>query len=531
MDKIRLAVVVCETGLLPWQKRLLERIKQDQNLNLDLALELPAVGNAGCSAAGWPQRALERLAKLEAGRLTPKSLMKRTAVASCLSEVKGARMASHDRPGDDVCDELTKIDLVIALEPIGKATARAISLVSTLWGLATGEGPRLADSNFGFWEMFGKEGVSNLSLVEVTPDGCAIVAESFLQIQYCYCRNKAFLQEKSVPLILRELRRLAATQDQSRLRRSDCLALTPQKIGAADFANYLITLIRALAPKAYKALLRRAGAKFNRWSLFVGEGEFSPEKMPQAREVELPVDEFWADPFFFRREGAEDIYVFYEAYEFSRGLGKVSVGRLKGDQIEYIGDALIRPYHLSYPFVFEYENGVYMIPETAQNRQIEIWRAESYPLQWSLHKIVMVGQSCADTTIFQHGGAWWMFTNLSEDGFDDHCSELYAFKVDSPMLNEIIPHKLNPIVTDARTARNAGRIAVRDGKLTRVAQNNAYHYGYGFSLMEITELSLERYKERQIYAAKPGFVGGVTSTHQMDQLDGIHIFDGLREFG
>jgi hypothetical protein len=49
--------------------------------------------------------------------------------------------------------------------------------------------------------------------------------------------------------------------------------------------------------------------------------------------------------------------------------------------------------------------------------------------------------------------------------------------------------------------------------------------------MEITELSLERYKERQIYAAKPGFVRGVTSTHQMDQLDGIHIFDGLREFG
>ena len=172
-----------------------------------------------------------------------------------------------------------------------------------------------------------------------------------------------------------------------------------------------------------------------------------------------------------------------------------------------------------------------MVPESGENRQIEIWKAIDYPLGWVMHKAVMQGKSCVDTTIFEHNGDWWMFTNISTDAFNDHCSELHIFKVDSPMLNKIEPHALNPVIFDARTARNAGRIAMRNGKLTRLAQNNANHYGYGFSLMEIEKLSLQEYSERCLYSVEPGFARGITSTHHLDHLDGVYVFDGLREFG
>lgn len=75
------------------------------------------------------------------------------------------------------------------------------------------------------------------------------------------------------------------------------------------------------------------------------------------------------------------------------------------------------------------------------------------------------------------------------------------------------------MVPDARTARNAGRIAVRNGKLTRMAQDNAHQYGCGLAMMEIERLSLQEFREKQVYAVTPGFVHGVGSTHHMDHLD------------
>ena len=35
----------------------------------------------------------------------------------------------------------------------------------------------------------------------------------------------------------------------------------------------------------------------------------------------------------------------------------------------------------------------------------------------------------------------------------DECSDLYIYKIDSLKLNSILPHKLNPVITDSSFAR------------------------------------------------------------------------------
>ena len=536
MTKISLAILTDPFRLAPWQVRLIEQIKGEKHLQfkgiVDAgALPLRGHGKGDCKGAAWPQKLLAYCEKLEGSRFVPRAVLRCTKLLEAFPEVTCIDIGKEGSGSTAFAAKLKGVDLVLVLVPIAPEVAVEISNACTVWALAAGEGFQIDNTNFGFREMFGKNGISRLSLVEVKSGACNLIAESFLQIQFCYSRNKAFLYEKSVVLILRELRRLSMGMRREGAKTPIRSMSHAKSVGYGDIIQYAGNFASRMTPKVRKAALRKVGAKFNRWSLFVGRGYFRPELMSQAQEISMPTNEFWADPFLFQQPGKEHIDVFYEAYEFSRRLGKISVGRLNGDRIDYLGDVLIRPYHLSYPFVFAYDNEVYMIPETAQNRQIEILKAENYPLEWSLVKTALVGQSCADTTIFEHKGEWWMFTNIAQDIFDDHCSELHAFKVDSPLLNEITPHKLNPIVTDARTARNAGRIAVREGKLTRLAQNNAFHYGYGFSLMEIEELSLSTYREKKIYGAHTGFAAGITATHQMDQLNDIHIFDGLREFG
>ena len=51
--------------------------------------------------------------------------------------------------------------------------------------------------------------------------------------------------------------------------------------------------------------------------------------------------------------------------------------------------ALEREYHLSYPFVFEWEDDVYLIPESTASKRVELYRAESFPDRWSLAGVLL----------------------------------------------------------------------------------------------------------------------------------------------
>jgi hypothetical protein len=45
---------------------------------------------------------------------------------------------------------------------------------------------------------------------------------------------------------------------------------------------------------------------------------------------------------------------------------------------------LERSYHLSYPFIFRWGSDIFMIPETSDNRTVEVYRAVEFPGKWEL---------------------------------------------------------------------------------------------------------------------------------------------------
>jgi hypothetical protein len=90
----------------------------------------------------------------------------------------------------------------------------------------------------------------------------------------------------------------------------------------------------------------------------------------------------------------------------------------------------------------------------------------------------------------------------------------------------MVPHRLNPVVTDASVARGGGRIHRVGERVLRFSQDNSTgSYGGALNVMEITRLDLEHYEERRVRHITPGFAPGVIGCHHFDAVDGWVVID------
>ncbi len=239
---------------------------------------------------------------------------------------------------------------------------------------------------------------------------------------------------------------------------------------------------------------------------------------------------YFADPFLWDVDGSQ--FCFFEEYDYRTSLGHISVGKFEGDELTEVQVALRTGYHLSFPFLFEHDGQLFMMPETFATRRLEIWKCTAFPNRWELHATALEGVATADSTLNLIDGSWWLFTNITNDPFSDMNSELHIFKVDGPDLAHIEPHAVNPVVFNARQARNAGRLLELDGKLYRPSQDNSHGlYGWGLNLMEIRHLSLEDYEETVARAIEPNFETGIIGCHHLDIRSGRVIMDVRKKSG
>lgn len=354
------------------------------------------------------------------------------------------------------------------------------------------------------------------------------LASANYTVKFSAARNGAFLREKSVQLLIRELKRLAedgAPADEGPL------ALAPvrePRIG--DLAAYGVHLARNLGGRIVEQAAIRARFRPGMFVLRHGIGgplDFNPA---DGTSIAPTGNTYWADPFLFEHAG--DAYVFFEDYDYASDHGHIGVGKITESGFTPIGPAIHTDYHLSFPYVFRHGREIYMMPETSQSRRLEIWRCVAFPDQWELHATALEGTATADSAIFQRDGAWWLLTNITNDSYGDHCTELHLYRASDFTLRDLEPHKLNPVVIDARTARGGGRVIEENGVLYRVSQDNAFGtYGYGVNIMEITRLDMRGYSERLARRIAPDFENGLIGCHHADFANGRYIIDLRRKYG
>src|SRR6185437_8347185 len=209
-------------------------------------------------------------------------------------------------------------------------------------------------------------------------------------------------------------------------------------------------------------------------------------------ELEKPRGSRYADPFPIEREGKHWLFV----QETPQGTSK---GRITCFEILDSGDlgepgvALDEPYHLAYPCVFEHGGDCFLLPDTAANNTVLLYRAIQFPHRWELASCLAQGNAVGRTTPLFLDGLWYFFTSTKEIGRETFL--FYSEKLEDPWRY----HPANPICSDACRARVAGALFYRDGKLIRPSQD----CGHAIVFNEVTRLSPSEYSELPLQRISP----------------------------
>jgi hypothetical protein len=376
----------------------------------------------------------------------------------------------------------------------------------------------------GFWEVYYRQDTTGFTLQRLTNDLDAgdVLMRGHFPTRHRYLLNKTFLFEKSNYYLKALVEKIALKGELPE-------ALPKWPYGHILYrypraSHSLIYVARLLYAAFQKRWLRLLGIG-NRWNVgFVCRNWRNAEYF---RRIELKnlAFRYLADPFLIERAGRH--YCFMEELDDRTKRGSIVVYEIARDGAARIGIALKERFHLSFPYLFEYDEQLYMCPECSESRSIRIYKCIEFPLKWELAATAMQNVSAADTMIFRKNDRWWMLTNIDPSNLGDHCSELFVFSAASPLSTSWLPHPHNPVVVDASRARNAG--ILRDGETYfRCSQEQAFDfYGKRLRINEIVKLTETDFVERCVTVVHPSFGPGILGTHHLHGIDSITAFDFL----
>lgn len=204
-----------------------------------------------------------------------------------------------------------------------------------------------------------------------------------------------------------------------------------------------------------------------------------------------------ADPFLFVKN--EKLYLFYESKDFfSPGVIMMTcTADLKNWSKPVV--VLKESFHLSYPWVFEEEGKIYMIPETGSDKSIRLYEAANDDLtEFKLvkklleqHKDMVCRIGYGDTSIYKKEGKYYLMTMLQHEE-PVNILELY---VSDALEGPYIPHPCSPIAKDNKIGRDAGCWLELGGKLLRFSQDCVHRYGDNVNVSVINKLTPTEYEE------------------------------------
>lgn len=385
----------------------------------------------------------------------------------------------------------------------------------------------------GFWEVMHRTPTTGsvLQILSEDLDNGRVIYRSWSATvsRVSVRRNRNNYYWKSVPFVMRAMRDLYA----GRLGASVDTA-PPEGYQAYSYPIYrrpdnrtMCPLLVSLAARVLGQCLRDV-LYFHQWRLAFRRATGpldANNSFHRFRDMTPPKDRFWADPFPVRI--GSTYYIFIEEYLYAARRAHISVIRmLDGGAWEPPVPVLTRPYHLSYPFVFEWEGTHYMIPETSGNRGVELYRCTSFPLEWQFEQQLLPDVRAADVTLHEVDGAWMMFAMIARPGVEENWDELHVFHASRPT-GPWAPHERNPVKSDVRSARPAGRLFSVDGVLYRPAQDCSRGYGSAVSINRVLQASRSEFFEEETSRITPNWKAGLEGVHTVNSAGDLTVIDCL----
>lgn len=264
------------------------------------------------------------------------------------------------------------------------------------------------------------------------------------------------------------------------------------------------------------------GTQYAKWAIgiFTGESPVTFVGTPYDKNPVLTFKDvtdvratFVADPFMVYEK--DTWYMFFEVMNQDTGHGDIAFATSNdGFQWKYQKVILDEPFHLSYPYVFKWQDEYYMVPETKRANSVRLYKSVHFPYQWVFLGNLLDDVAYLDPSVFYFDKKWWMFAASGKNDV------LHLFFADN-LTGHWTEHPKSPVVNgDPQKARPAGRVLVTDDKIIRYAQDDFPKYGNRIRAFEITALTTTDYEEREFE------LFSVTKPRKIAwNMDGIHNID------
>lgn len=402
-----------------------------------------------------------------------------------------------------------------------------------IWELIHSDNRIIKNAPVGFWEIFSHQSYAGVTLIRLANEQCneKVIERGYYINDYSFIRSRNLVYEYSVNLLFKNLNLLNKFKATEFKDSEETAANYSGMPNLLQLSRYLLLFYTKLVRNAFERKIDRLAIMIGKrpkcWSVFTSAGSIFNTRLENTTMLKPSRNEFWADPFLFKHKDID--YLFYENYEYDKRKGIISCGILENDRITDIKNILTCNYHLSYPFIFENNEGIFMIPESNQNKRLEIYKSRDFPDKWELYSTGFENEYVTDPTFFTDPEKnLWLFLNKSILPVTDNNSELYIYKIESLKLDKIIPHKKNPVIIDCRIGRNGGSIFMDGESIIRPSQYNNFYgsYGYGLNLSIIRKLTLDDYEEELITTIRPDFRKGLIGVHHLCQREDRYVIDG-----
>ena len=210
-----------------------------------------------------------------------------------------------------------------------------------------------------------------------------------------------------------------------------------------------------------------------------------------AKDVTDVRADFVADPFMV--QDGDLWYMFFEVLNIDTNRGEIAFATSNDTkQWNYQQVVIAEPFHLSYPYVFKWNDEYYLIPESCEANSIRLYKATSFPDRWTFVKTLLDGSDFIDASILHYNRMWWLFTTSIAN---DNLRLYYA----EDLMGDWIEHPQSPVVKNNRQiSRPGGKITSFDGKIIRYTQDCEIVYGYQVRAFAITDLTTTSYAEIEV---------------------------------
>lgn len=250
--------------------------------------------------------------------------------------------------------------------------------------------------------------------------------------------------------------------------------------------------------------------KVNKWFIAYKKIDDDIFNLSNLTIIEPEPDTYNADPFLFKH--GDKTYVFYEHYDYDKGC--IAYRDLEYPAVENI--CLIRPYHISFPFLIEEDGEIYMVPETGSANCIEIYKAVEFPDEWERVKTLVPNVCAGDSVIYKKGGDYYLFTTV--DG--DHKPRIYRANSLLGEYNEIWSSE----ILNSRPAGNMFEVETpQKTVIYRPVQEGLKNYGRA---VIIKEVSFMPYRERTVKVLEPNWHPNLIGCHTYNATDEYLVVDG-----